>query len=313
MSEKLRATAHAAATEAWQRLYPDLADADCVATYIADAVLAVMKDAAPAVPDASAAYLDLLWRTGRHAGRTIYVQVHDGPARGDVVIGMMDTAELAQHVVDAHNRLLPSQPLRPVPEPSEGDLAAFAEAFERTSVTRFVSQVVDVPERLISGPEAHTQSMRAASGAVRYPHLLYQVMLQPDGRLALFDHGRKVFVTYNSGPNGILSIIHEVAREATAQHALRTLASVMTGDQPMVGAVDWGQALRLDHDNGGYAWEALEQIDSLNFVEAPARAMELFGPVPEEYLDQQDPLRQDATGEGDSKSSVDRPCPQEDL
>lgn len=47
------------------------------------------------------------WRTGRHVGRTIYVQPGDGPDRDrDVLIGMMDTVELAQLVVDAVNERL---------------------------------------------------------------------------------------------------------------------------------------------------------------------------------------------------------------
>lgn len=310
MNEKLRATAHAAATEAWQRLYPDLADADCVATYIADAVLAVVKDAAPAVPDAPASYLDLPWQTGRSVGRTIYAQ--SGDDKG-VLIGVMDTPGLAQHAAEAHNRLLLPQPLRPPREPSEKELEAFAEAIARTSVTRFVSQVVDVPEHLISGPETHTRSMRAASGAVRYPHLLYQVMLQPDGKLALFDHGTDTFVAYNSTPDSVLGHIRAVSQEGTSHHALKTIASVLTGDQPMVGAVDWDRALQLDEENAGHSWPALKLLDTASFTEAPALAVELFGPVPEEYLDQQDSLGQGVTDEGDNKSSVDRPCPQEDL
>lgn len=48
------------------------------------------------------------WRVGRSLGRTIFVQTGDQPAKanvedGDVVIGMMDTPELAQLVVDAVN------------------------------------------------------------------------------------------------------------------------------------------------------------------------------------------------------------------
>lgn len=46
------------------------------------------------------------WRTGRKVGRTIYARV--GPLAGDrdVLIGMMDTPELAREVVNAHNRIL---------------------------------------------------------------------------------------------------------------------------------------------------------------------------------------------------------------
>lgn len=46
-----------------------------------------------------------VWRTGRKVGRTIYLQVSEEPSDDDTLIGMMDTPELAQHVVDAHNGL----------------------------------------------------------------------------------------------------------------------------------------------------------------------------------------------------------------
>lgn len=43
------------------------------------------------------------WRTGRKLGRTIYAMVSPEPSDDDVLIGLMDTAELAAHVVEAHN------------------------------------------------------------------------------------------------------------------------------------------------------------------------------------------------------------------
>ena len=43
------------------------------------------------------------WRTGRKVGRTIYVQIGDEPSNNDVLIGVMDTPELAQAAVDSHN------------------------------------------------------------------------------------------------------------------------------------------------------------------------------------------------------------------
>lgn len=47
------------------------------------------------------------WRTGRKVGRTIYAQVHGEEAsEDDVLIGMMDTSDLANEVVEAHNRVL---------------------------------------------------------------------------------------------------------------------------------------------------------------------------------------------------------------
>lgn len=45
------------------------------------------------------------WRVGRKVGRTIYRQEGDQPSDSDPLIGMMDTRELAEEVVDAVNRL----------------------------------------------------------------------------------------------------------------------------------------------------------------------------------------------------------------
>lgn len=46
-----------------------------------------------------------VWRTGRSVGRTVYRQRGDDPAKGDQLIGMMDTPELAALVVTAVNTL----------------------------------------------------------------------------------------------------------------------------------------------------------------------------------------------------------------
>jgi hypothetical protein len=46
------------------------------------------------------------WRTGRHAGRTIYVQLTAIPSDDDPLIGLMDTPELAQAACDGHNLFL---------------------------------------------------------------------------------------------------------------------------------------------------------------------------------------------------------------
>lgn len=45
----------------------------------------------------------LPWRTGRRAGRTIYAQSGPQPSDGDRLIGTMDTPELAEAAVRAHN------------------------------------------------------------------------------------------------------------------------------------------------------------------------------------------------------------------
>lgn len=52
------------------------------------------------------------WRVGRSVGRTLYVMTDEEPSGNDVLIGMMDTAELAElvmyavnhHQVDHHGR-----------------------------------------------------------------------------------------------------------------------------------------------------------------------------------------------------------------
>lgn len=43
------------------------------------------------------------WRVGRRVGRTIYRQIRPEPSDDDVLIGVMDTPELAREVVDARN------------------------------------------------------------------------------------------------------------------------------------------------------------------------------------------------------------------
>lgn len=50
--------------------------------------------------------LTMPWRTGRKVGRTIYAQIGDAPADHDPLIGVMDTRELADHAVRAHNVIL---------------------------------------------------------------------------------------------------------------------------------------------------------------------------------------------------------------
>lgn len=57
---------------------------------------------------ASQAAIEMPWRTGRHLGRTIYAQVDvdGGPGRLDVVLGMVDSVQLAEHIVVLHNAWL---------------------------------------------------------------------------------------------------------------------------------------------------------------------------------------------------------------
>jgi hypothetical protein len=52
------------------------------------------------------------WRTGTSVGRTLYACPPGSSHRnGEILIGMMDTADLAREAVDAHNgRLAASKP-----------------------------------------------------------------------------------------------------------------------------------------------------------------------------------------------------------
>lgn len=46
---------------------------------------------------------DLPWRVGRKLGRTVYAQISDDASDDDMLIGVMDSIELAQEVVRSHN------------------------------------------------------------------------------------------------------------------------------------------------------------------------------------------------------------------
>lgn len=54
--------------------------------------------------DTRSSWREFPWRVGRKVGRTIYAQVEAAPSDEDVLIGTMDTPDLAMHVVAAHNR-----------------------------------------------------------------------------------------------------------------------------------------------------------------------------------------------------------------
>jgi len=45
-----------------------------------------------------------LWRVGRKLGRTIYRQLGAEPSWDDPFLGIMETRDLAEQVVEAHNR-----------------------------------------------------------------------------------------------------------------------------------------------------------------------------------------------------------------
>ena len=47
--------------------------------------------------------LTAMWRTGRKVGRTIYAMVGEQPSDDDILIGMMDSIEIADRLVHDHN------------------------------------------------------------------------------------------------------------------------------------------------------------------------------------------------------------------
>lgn len=51
----------------------------------------------------------LPWRAGRSVGRTLYVVVNDEASKSDVLIGLVDTVEIAAHIVRVHNAWLQRQ------------------------------------------------------------------------------------------------------------------------------------------------------------------------------------------------------------
>jgi len=54
----------------------------------------------------------LPWRVGRKVGRTIYAVVGETDSDDDVLIGLMDTRELAAAACRAHNRAVEAAALR---------------------------------------------------------------------------------------------------------------------------------------------------------------------------------------------------------
>lgn len=50
--------------------------------------------------------LDRRWRTGRSLGRTVYAVIGDQAGKGDELLGMMESRELAYYIVTLHNRRL---------------------------------------------------------------------------------------------------------------------------------------------------------------------------------------------------------------
>jgi hypothetical protein len=56
-------------------------------------------------PALIADYVALPWRVGRRVGRTIYVDAGEpDPNDGSLLIGVMDSPELAAEAVEAHNQ-----------------------------------------------------------------------------------------------------------------------------------------------------------------------------------------------------------------
>jgi hypothetical protein len=51
----------------------------------------------------SAEYVRRYWRCGEQVGRTLYVDHGDGEKNPALLFGMVDTPELAAHIVEVHN------------------------------------------------------------------------------------------------------------------------------------------------------------------------------------------------------------------
>lgn len=50
------------------------------------------------------------WRTGRKVGRTLYLQIGDEPSDSDPIIGLMDSPDLAELVVESVNTVRAAAP-----------------------------------------------------------------------------------------------------------------------------------------------------------------------------------------------------------
>lgn len=50
--------------------------------------------------------MSLPWRVGSHVGRTVYAQAGNEASKTDVLIGVMDTPELAARACEGHNHML---------------------------------------------------------------------------------------------------------------------------------------------------------------------------------------------------------------
>src|SRR3954465_9557242 len=47
-----------------------------------------------------------IWRPGRKVGRTIYAQLFPTPSDNDILLGMVDFPDLAEHICDLHNKFI---------------------------------------------------------------------------------------------------------------------------------------------------------------------------------------------------------------
>ena len=45
----------------------------------------------------------LPWRIGRSVSRTLYAAIGDDASKADVLLGLVDTRQLAEHIVAVHN------------------------------------------------------------------------------------------------------------------------------------------------------------------------------------------------------------------
>lgn len=95
------------------------------------------------------------WKLGNKGGRTIHVVASDD---GDDMIGTMDTNDLAQHVIDAHNVLLERTDFGEVTASLEDTTEALKVCSERLAIAdRFVDWLLAMDDPLDAEGRARRQ------------------------------------------------------------------------------------------------------------------------------------------------------------
>lgn len=133
---------------------------------------------------------------------------------------------------------------------------------------------------------AHNESLRRASvkpvlpeSPVR-PHERWQIMLQPDNLLAIFDVQDSRFVLTDASPGQVLDMVRAWANTATDYETRGVLIALTErGETPYPHPVSWKDAVKFDRAHGGDMWKRYEQerVDLPN----PYSVAEALGLTPE--------------------------------